>query len=426
MHYPPNQSIVPNDIRNYKDKNEIHNNSELRSIYNAIIRVNQQSPYYMLQYTLENQIYALRLKDSAIALRYTLEKYKNNREDSVFHLQKIVSSNGNVVSAVILENGPGNLPNEFTIKVNHLATSQINVGYEIKSSNKSLKSGLYSFMVSIEENLYEFQFNVQEKTTNKENLTKLANFINKSNTGIKASITNNIRNNTCQIVLKSVYTGATKDLTFTFEDKLSADDSRGIIEYFGLNNVKEAPTNSSFELNGEEKVSLSSHFTYNRSVDIHLNSVSEEVVFIGFTKDTEKILERLDTVINSYNKVVSLSTEYSLLQKRTNTLIYELNYITNDYKNELESCGITLNEKKELIIDQSITRQAIDDGDIENLLTGNYGYTNKLQNKMLHIMLNPMEYLDKTIVTYPNTSRISFTNPYITSIYSGMLYNYFC
>ena len=50
----------------------------------------------------------------------------------------------------------------------------------------------------------------------------------------------------------------------------------------------------------------------------------------------------------------------------------------------------------------------------------------RLSRKMQDIALNPMEYVDKTIVTYPNTSRAGFNTPYNTSVYSGIMFNSYC
>lgn len=38
------------------------------------------------------------------------------------------------------------------------------------------------------------------------------------------------------------------------------------------------------------------------------------------------------------------------------------------------------------------------------------------------MILNPLDYIDKVVVTYPNTN-INYPNPYIPSKYSGLLFN---
>ena len=42
------------------------------------------------------------------------------------------------------------------------------------------------------------------------------------------------------------------------------------------------------------------------------------------------------------------------------------------------------------------------------------------------MLLNPMEYANKTIVAYKNPLKDNYSTPYITSIYSGMMFNSYC
>ena len=39
-----------------------------------------------------------------------------------------------------------------------------------------------------------------------------------------------------------------------------------------------------------------------------------------------------------------------------------------------------------------------------------------------NIAINPMHYVNKTLISYPNPNK-TFANPYVTSIYSGMMFN---
>ena len=52
-------------------------------------------------------------------------------------------------------------------------------------------------------------------------------------------------------------------------------------------------------------------------------------------------------------------------------------------------------------------------------------FANSLMRKTNQISLNPMQYVNKTIVAYKNPGR-NFATPYITSAYSGMMFNSYC
>ena len=52
-------------------------------------------------------------------------------------------------------------------------------------------------------------------------------------------------------------------------------------------------------------------------------------------------------------------------------------------------------------------------------------FSDDLNKKCRQVSIDPMNYVDKKIVAYKNPGK-SFYSPYVTSNYSGMLFNYFC
>lgn len=420
-------NYLPSSCANgYNARYNTHKKSELRNIYNAIVKLNKQSPLYMFQPSFENQVYVLTLKDSAIGLNTMLAEYNDSAPESVFHSIKASSSNSAVAAAEIQTTNYDNLPSEFTLKVNRLASIQTNTGSNCKADNKGLPQGTYSFTVDMEDDLYEFQFDVLNKSTNYENQIKLADSINHSDIGITMSVVKDESNESSRLIIHSDDTGASKQLAFSFYDVKSPSENRGIVSYFGLNNISAYPTNSSFEINGVKKESLSNSFTYNRAVTIHLESISDTPVTIGYTSDKEKILNSIESFVDTYNHLVSVAKDSSVSQKKTTSLLQYLSDITHDYESELESCGLSIIDDCALEIDNSLVLAAASDGDIKKFLTDKDGFVSKLGKKMWQISIDPMEYLNKTIVTYPNITKPTFPNPYITSMYSGMLYNLFC
>ncbi|MDE6964071.1 MAG: flagellar capping protein, partial [Lachnospiraceae bacterium] len=52
-------------------------------------------------------------------------------------------------------------------------------------------------------------------------------------------------------------------------------------------------------------------------------------------------------------------------------------------------------------------------------------FTNSILRKTDQISLDPMEYVERTMVAYKNPGH-NFATPYMTSNYSGMLFNSYC
>mgnify|MGYP000780743947 FL=1 len=70
--------------------------------------------------------------------------------------------------------------------------------------------------------------------------------------------------------------------------------------------------------------------------------------------------------------------------------------------------------------------QAIEDGDMQKLFSKESPFVNRLFTKMDSVKLNPVEYIDKKIVSYPDYSKPAKGYSYITSLYSGLIFNSYC
>ena len=80
------------------------------------------------------------------------------------------------------------------------------------------------------------------------------------------------------------------------------------------------------------------------------------------------------------------------------------------------------------ITKKAITSQledALSQDDAKDLLAPVKDFTNSLLRKTNNISLNPMHYVNKTIVAYKNPGH-GYTSPYVTSAYSGMMFNSYC
>ena len=153
---------------------------------------------------------------------------------------------------------------------------------------------------------------------------------------------------------------------------------------------------------------------------------TKEPVTISYAPNADKIVNELATVTNSYNQLIDLANKHSSSQRRANKLLYELDSIYYNYENELEACGISRSDDGQLHIDSFVALQAATDGTIKELFTNPDKLSKDLLLQSKEITINPMDYLDQKICSYPNYGTLPFPNPYQTSIYSGMLFNYYC
>ena len=76
-------------------------------------------------------------------------------------------------------------------------------------------------------------------------------------------------------------------------------------------------------------------------------------------------------------------------------------------------------------LDEDLLKESIATHQNEDSYETLKSFAGSLLKKTSQVSINPMEYVDRTIVAYKNPGH-NFTNPYVTSAYSGMIFNSYC
>ena len=401
--------------------NRTHKPSELRSLYSHMLKLNQKSPLYKINLSTDTQVFALSLKEASMELNHVMSDM-----DSAFSYTKAISSQPEAAEAFIVDNNNENLPEEFNLEVHSLATTQVNTGAYVPAVrvSKAPVSGSYSFTIESEEAAYEFQFNIKEYSKNEDILAKLSDFINKSQVGVKASVLR--ENEKVALQLESDDTGDTGEPIFTLNDTASPNGAPGLAAFYRLNTITSKPTNSSYSINGEEHNGLTNQFILNHSLRIDLKEASEEPITIGYGPDADKTLSRLEQFKNTFNYTLQLARNFGAKQPTANRVISELKATVSSYLPELESVGLSFAKDGSLQIDEALATDAIENEEMADIFSKEKGPIHDLISKTNYITINPMNYVDKILVTYPNIGKPSIGHPYADSIYSGLLFNYYC
>lgn len=404
--------------------NNTHKKSELRSLYTHIVNLNKKSPLYKIKLSDNSQMFAISLKESSIALNNCISEL-SSKEESPFNKMKVISENPNKVAANIVSEDTSNLPEPFTLELKKLAGPQINESNIVHKRSGSPKSGSYSFVVNVEENSYEFQFNIKPDSNNKEILNKLANFINKSNIGIHASV-EEVDKDYIYLSMVSENTGDIGEELFSFEDTNAPNMQKGLAEFYDFNYIAQKSSNARFSLSGQENEALTNHLILNHSLQLDFSEPTLEPIEISYIPDADKILTHIEQFKDTYNDMINLAKEYPSEQGLSNKLIRDMKRSFLPFKNEMEACGLYFDKEHMLRIDESLARQAIEEGDMQELFSAEHGLTRNLAKKSSYVTVNPMDYVDKKLVVYPNYSKQGITYPYSATMYSGMLFNYYC
>jgi flagellar hook-associated protein 2 len=311
--------------------------------------------------------------------------------------------------------------------VSSLASVQINVGKELMLISKGFPPGEYEFNARVMDQEYKLNYHHESRVENSEALKKVAEYINLAVPGINAAIEKGSTSDYGKIVIMSEQSGKNGEPAFGFSDEDYY--TTGIVEYFGLDRVQKPSSTAEFVINDISRQTSTNTFNLEGKLRINLNGISEEPVSVKIVPDSEKILSSVEAVLETYNRLIQLAQNRTRDYKehyRASKLIGEMKGLEKIYTEELESCGITADENGYLSLRDSLAVQAAIDGGMESLFTRENGFIARLKDKAESITINPMEYLEKTVVTYPNSDTKTFPNPYVTSMYSGLFFSSYC
>ncbi len=401
----------------------IHKKNELKSLSNDIAKINRYMPFCKIDFSEDAQKFAIDLKENALSIKNLVDKIDFTGTSNVSSLKEAVSSDEDIVSVKLDNSIESEHNTDLNIHIKQLASSQINSGNFVPSNEHGLKNGAYSFDIEINDIAYEFQFNVNSGDTNKAIQDKLMRLINKSNIGLVAGV--NTHNGNSALIIESVATGTPSLSTTTFSiTEHNSSKLKGTVEYFGLNNTTQFPSNAIFSINGEERSSTSNTFTVDKALEIKLisPSISDEPTTISFIENDDRSINNIKTLVGQYNSMLNLSGNAASRNTPIKRLHSDFSSIAKNYNTILESNGLTINSNGNIDIDNALLTQSAREGNISETLSKLSDFSYDLRAKASEVAINPMNYVDKLVVSYRNPAR-SFNIPYISSMYSGMLYN---
>ena len=403
-----------------------HKKSDLKKIYNNIVQISKEEPIFLFRPSVDIEQYSISMKESAMQFCRDISSMGGFDGDKLFEQKTISSSDSSIVEASAL---PGSLfgnssdPVELTIE--NLAKHQINKGKYLPSDSRTLDEGAYSFDVSTPSSNYELQFNIGSSDTNITIQNRLARLINNASIGLTASVQKDGLGNSA-LILESVTNGPSDDGEPPFELSDNETSHRGgILDYLGIREITEKAGWAHYTVNGEPFSSPENSVSINNAYQALLKkeTTDNQVVTIAAKADYESLRDHIIGVAGSYNQFIRTASEYLDKHPRTSVLVDSMKRMESFYSPIMEKLGIQSNSTGILQINENTLdealRQTITGDDISSLKK----FTRSAMNKITKVQLNPMDYVDKRIVAYKNPQKSHFANPYITSAYSGMLFN---
>ena len=404
-------------------KYDSHTRTQLKNTYSKVVKINSQTPVYKLDLSTAAQKYAIDLKEHARALENITEDLSDGADGTMTFKKSAVSSNASAVNAsYITDFGAASDDESFDINVKQLACSQLNTGNYLQPRSKHIKPGEYSFDLSINDVIYEFQFKVDNSETTNNIQNKIARLINRSNIGLTANIKEDNLGNTA-INIESEATGINGTTPVIFSIKSDPPSNQPLIDTLGLDRVTQYPANAIFDVDGDERSSMSNSITINKAYDVKLSKVTEEPVTISLKADADSIVESLNELVAGYNNLISVTNDENNNHfQGTEKLQNEIASIARSYKKQLADSGLSLNKDGTISADKEVIINADNKDALSHIYESLNSFKNSIKEKAEDIALNPMDYVNNKIIAYKNPLR-SFPDPYNLSAYTGMMFN---
>lgn len=404
---------------NRPSRYDSHKKSELRDIYNRIVKTNKETPLYKIKMSGDDVTkFAIDLKEHARQAQNLISSLSSegNSIESVYHKKFATSSNEQAVHVEYIgEDGSEETP-DFNIGVKSLATKQVNTGNYLDSTGHSFETGTYSFDLDTPSSSYEFEYNVLDGDTNLNVQNRIARLVNTSDVPLSAEVLPG-GGGTSALTISSKQTGLGEDEEYLFN--ISSETSWHELELLGISEITFPATNSSFTLNGKEQSSLSNTFTINKSFEVTLKGITGMDAHIGFKSNTDAVADSVSDMVDTYNNFLDTGARYESIGAN-NQLTRELSSIYRLHGEELSAIGISSNEDGRLSLDRLKITSAISGPNATEAFAALNQFKDALHHQSLKTSVNPMDYVDKITVAYKNPER-TFGTPYANSRYAGLL-----
>lgn len=401
-----------------------HKKSELRSVYNNIVKTNKESPLYKIKDSGDVQKFAIDIKESARSLKNVIASLSTgNSLTDAFQKKVAVSDYEDIVDADYIGNeGSDENTSSFQIEVRKLASKQENHGNFLKSNALDMALGSYSFDLNTNTASYEFQFNVNSDDTNRSVQDKLAKLFNTANVSILAEVVDDASGRSA-LKLTSKQTGLGGNESYLFQiTPATSKESLTTMDTLGISEITTPASNSSFLLNGQEHSSYANTFTINNTFEVHLKGISKEgsPATLGFKTNVDAVADNIQELVDSYNKVIQTANHYSDTPNASHKLLSDIGSVAHRFRDDFKQIGLLVQDDSTITIDRELLAGAIDTEDLDQSFEVLNQFKNALSAKANQASINPMQYVNKVVVEYKNPGR-TFATPYITSVYSGMM-----
>jgi hypothetical protein len=308
-----------------------------------------------------------------------------------------VSSNKDLLTVKSFDNNR-NLPNSLhtSIQINQAATTQRNRGTALTAGSSAVASGFTSgaqnMRLSVGDRNFNVGFSVNAGDTNRDVQEKIAESINRQNTGVRAHVEHDSKNNTSTLILESQSAGSDYDGQLRFQLHSLTGNA---LERTGIGTVSRYAQNALYSINGgPELTSRTNDVDIGNGITVTLKASGTAEVTMG--KNHDAPIQDIRNMVRHFNDLLA-AAEVNRSDRRTNALYNQLMNTSKSYSASLERVGIEVTAAGYLRIDETKLKSAAESGRLETFITENrdrnFGFANRMQRIAGRVDSNPSAHV---------------------------------
>ena len=129
--------------------------------------------------------------------------------------------------------------------------------------------------------------------------------------------------------------------------------------------------------------------------------------------------------MDAYNNFVDVAGNYSSNHPKSSRLVDEMASLVSLHENELSEVGVELQDDGHISLDRVKLSDAVEEKKLGTYIDDLKHFAGSVLRKVDQVSLNPMKYAERTLVAYKNPGH-NYATPYVTSAYTGMMFNGYC
>lgn len=282
------------------------------------------------------------------------------------------------------------------VKINQVATGQVNTGKALATNGKSAATGYQQFSIESNGRTYQFSINVGAGDSNKEMQQKMAAAINMRSVGINASVVTDSATGASTLQLEAQNTGDNEKSKFTIKDVHGS-----AVEQTGADQVSQEAQNAVYSVNGgAERTSQSNTVDLGNGITATLLKASDKEITVTQATNTGYAIDKVQDLVSSYNQLYGAALN-NTSDSKANNLFNQLVNASRTYTSSLSKIGIGFDSNGYMQVNEDKMTKAVEDGSLEKFFSGsaNYGYTSQLSKIARNVSNNTSFYVSQSTLS---------------------------